>query len=185
MIDEILADAKSRMNKSIEAVKAELMKIRTGRASTALLDHLTVDYYGTPTPLNQVASVSVADSRTLTVQPWEKTMIRVIEKSIMEANLGLNPMTAGETIRIPLPPLTEERRKEMTRVVRNDGENGRIAVRNIRRDANTHLKELLKEKEINEDEEKRAQDQVQGLTDESVAKIDLIVSGKETEVMEV
>ena len=161
------------------------MKIRTGRASTALLDHLTVDYYGTPTPLNQVASVSVADSRTLTVQPWEKTMIRVIEKSIMEANLGLNPMTAGETIRIPLPPLTEERRKEMTRVVRNDGENGRIAVRNIRRDANTHLKELLKEKEINEDEEKRAQDQVQGLTDESVAKIDLIVSGKETEVMEV
>ena len=185
MIDEILADAKSRMNKSIEAVKSELVKIRTGRASTALLDHLTVDYYGTPTPLNQVASVSVADSRTLAVQPWEKTMIRVVEKSIMESNLGLNPMTAGETIRIPLPPLTEERRKEMTRVVRNEGENGRIAVRNIRRDANTHLKELLKEKEINEDEEKRAQDQVQGLTDESVAKIDLIVSDKEAEVMEV
>ena len=185
MIDEILADAKSRMNKSVEAVKSELVKIRTGRASTALLDHLTVDYYGTPTPLNQVASVSVADSRTLAVQPWEKTMIPVVEKSIMESNLGLNPMTAGETIRIPIPPLTEERRKEMTRVVRNEGENGRIAVRNIRRDANTHLKELLKDKEINEDEEKRAQDQVQGLTDESVANIDLIVSDKEAEVMEV
>ena len=185
MIEEILADAKTRMNKSVEAMKAELQKLRTGRASTALLDHLTVDYYGTPTPLNQAAGVSVSDARTLAIQPWDKAMIPVIEKAIMEANLGLNPVTAGETIRIPLPPLTEERRKEMTRVVRNEGESGRIAVRNIRRDANTHLKELLKEKEINEDEEKRAQDQVQSLTDESVAKIDLIVSGKEAEVMEV
>ena len=185
MIDDILADARNRMNKSVEAMKLDLVRIRTGRASTALLDHLMVDYYGTPTPLNQAAGVSVADSRTLAVQPWEKAMIPIVEKAIMESNLGLNPMTAGETIRIPLPPLTEERRKEMTRVVRNEGENGRISIRNIRRDANTHLKELLKEKEINEDDEKKAQSQVQTLTDDAVAKIDQIVAEKEAEVMEV
>jgi ribosome recycling factor len=183
--DNILADAKSRMGKSVEAMKLELVRIRTGRASTALLDHLMVDYYGTPTPLNQAAGVSVADSRTLAVQPWEKAMIPIVEKAIMESNLGLNPMTAGETIRIPLPPLTEERRKEMTKVVRNEGESGRISIRNIRRDANTHLKELLKKKEINEDDEKKAQSQVQELTNDAVAKIDQAVAQKEAEVMEV
>jgi ribosome recycling factor len=183
--DNILADAKSRMSKSVEAMKLELVRIRTGRASTALLDHLMVDYYGTPTPLNQAAGVSVADSRTLAVQPWEKAMIPIVEKAIMESNLGLNPMTAGETIRIPLPPLTEERRKEMTKVVRNEGESGRISIRNIRRDANTHLKELLKKKEINEDDEKKAQSQVQELTNDAVAKIDQAVAQKEAEVMEV
>jgi ribosome recycling factor len=185
VIDDILADARNRMSKSVEAMKLELVRIRTGRASTALLDHLMVDYYGTPTPLNQAAGVSVADSRTLAVQPWEKAMIPIVEKAIMESNLGLNPMTAGETIRIPIPPLTEERRKEMTRVVRNEGESGRVSIRNIRRDANTHLKDLLKEKEINEDDEKKAQSQVQTLTDEAVAKIDQIVAEKEAEVMEV
>lgn len=185
MTDNILADAKSRMGKSVEAMKLELVRIRTGRASTALLDHLMVDYYGTPTPLNQAAGVSVADSRTLAVQPWEKAMIPIVEKAIMESNLGLNPMTAGETIRIPLPPLTEERRKEMTKVVRNEGESGRISIRNIRRDANTHLKELLKKKEINEDDEKKAQSQVQELTNDAVAKIDQAVAQKEAEVMEV
>lgn len=185
MTDNILADAKSRMSKSVEAMKLELVRIRTGRASTALLDHLMVDYYGTPTPLNQAAGVSVADSRTLAVQPWEKAMIPIVEKAIMESNLGLNPMTAGETIRIPLPPLTEERRKEMTKVVRNEGESGRISIRNIRRDANTHLKELLKKKEINEDDEKKAQSQVQELTNDAVAKIDQAVAQKEAEVMEV
>ena len=185
MIDDILADARNRMNKSVEAMKLELVRIRTGRASTALLDHLMVDYYGTPTPLNQAAGVSVADSRTLAVQPWEKAMIPIVEKAIMESNMGLNPMTAGETIRIPIPPLNEERRKEMTRVVRNEGESGRVSIRNIRRDANTHLKDLLKEKEINEDDEKKAQSQVQTLTDDAVAKIDQIVAEKEAEVMEV
>ena len=185
MIDDILADARNRMNKSVEAMKLDLVRIRTGRASTALLDHLLVDYYGTPTPLNQAAGVSVADSRTLAVQPWEKAMIPIVEKAIMESNLGLNPMTAGETIRIPIPPLTEERRKEMTRVVRNEGESGRVSIRNIRRDANTHLKELLKEKDVSEDDEKKAQSLVQTLTDDAVAKIDQIVAEKEAEVMEV
>jgi ribosome recycling factor len=185
VIDDILADARNRMNKSVEAMKLDLVRIRTGRASTALLDHLLVDYYGTPTPLNQAAGVSVADSRTLAVQPWEKAMIPIVEKAIMESNLGLNPMTAGETIRIPIPPLTEERRKEMTRVVRNEGESGRVSIRNIRRDANTHLKELLKEKDVSEDDEKKAQSLVQTLTDDAVAKIDQIVAEKEAEVMEV
>ena len=185
MIDEILTDAKNRMNKSVEAMKGDLVKIRTGRASTALLDHLTVDYYGTATPLNQTAGVTVSDARTLAVQPWEKNMIPVVEKAILESDLGLNPVTAGDVIRIPLPPLTEERRKEMSRLVRQEGESGRISVRNIRRDANNHLKDLLKEKAINQDEEKQAQDQVQSLTDDAVARIDQLVAEKEAEVMEV
>jgi len=185
MIEEILADAKVRMGKSVESVAAEFSRIRTGRASTALLDHIQVDYYGGQVPVGQAATVSVGDARTLVIQAWEKTMVPVIEKAIMESDLGLNPVTAGEVIRIPLPALTEERRKEMTKVVRHEGENGKIAVRNIRRDALGDLRELVKEKLIGEDEEKRAETHMQELTDGSVAKIDALVAGKEAEVMEV
>jgi len=185
MIEEILADAKVRMGKSVESVAAEFSRIRTGRASTALLDHIQVDYYGSQVPVGQAATVSVGDARTLVIQAWEKTMVPVIEKAIMESDLGLNPVTAGEVIRIPLPALTEERRKEMTKVVRHEGENGKIAVRNIRRDALGDLRELVKEKLIGEDEEKRAEAHMQELTDYSVAKIDTLVADKEAEVMEV
>ena len=185
MIEEILADAKVRMRKSVESVAAEFSRIRTGRASTALLDHIQVDYYGSQVPVGQAATVSVGDARTLVIQAWEKTMIPVIEKAIMESDLGLNPVTAGEVIRIPLPALTEERRKEMTKVVRHEGENGKVAVRNIRRDALGDLRELVKEKLIGEDEEKRAETHMQELTDHSVAKIDALVADKEAEVMEV
>ena len=171
--------------KSVAAVKDEFSKLRTGRASTALLDHIKVDYYGNPTPLNQAASVTVSDARTLAVTPWEKQLIPVIEKAIRESELGLNPVTAGDVIRIPLPPLTEERRKEMTKLVRAEGENGKVAVRNIRRDANHHLKELLKNKELAEDEEKRALEEIQKLTDEFVAVIDSVVADKEQEILEV
>ena len=153
---EIIKDAETRMKKSVEAIREEMAKLRTGRASTALLDHLKVEYYGNPTPLNQVATVSVSDARTLAVTPWDKSVIPRVEKAILESDLGLNPVSAGEVIRIPLPPLTEERRLEMTKLVRAEGENGKVAVRNIRRDANHHLKELLKSKELAEDEEKKA-----------------------------
>ena len=182
---EIIQDADSRMKKSVEAIREEMAKIRTGRASTALLDHLKIDYYGNPTPLNQVASVSVSDARTLAVTPWDKSVIASVEKAILESDLGLNPSTAGETIRIPIPPLTEERRVEMTKLVRAEGENGKVAVRNIRRDANHHLKELLKNKEIAEDEEKKALDETQKLTDQYVEQLDKIVADKESEIMEV
>ncbi|NND00810.1 MAG: ribosome recycling factor, partial [Gammaproteobacteria bacterium] len=175
MINEILKDAEQRMQKSIESMRSDMAKIRTGRASAALIDHLTVDYYGTATPLNQVANISVQDARTLSVQPWEKHMVPVIEKAIMQANLGLNPITAGELIRIPMPPLTEERRKEMVKVASAEGEHGKVAIRNIRRDANHDFKSLLTEKEISEDEERRAQDSVQKLTDKYVAEVDAIV----------
>ncbi len=185
MIDDILKDAEQRMSKSIESMRSEMAKIRTGRASPALIDHLMVDYYGSPTPINQVANITVQDARTLGVQPWEKPMVPVVEKAIMEANLGLNPMTAGELIRIPLPPLTEERRKEMVKVASGEGENGKIAVRNIRRDANNDFKSLLKDKDITEDDEKRAQDAVQKLTDNFVAQIDEIVKEKEAEILTV
>jgi len=181
----IMKDAENRMHKSVDAVRDELTKLRTGRASTALLDHLRVSYYGNPTPINQVATVSVADARTLAVNPWEKNMVPVIEKAILESELGLNPVTAGDVIRIPLPPLTEERRKEMTKIVRAEGENGKVALRNIRRDANNHLKELLKNKELAEDEEKRALDDIQKLTDQYSQKIDDVVHDKEKEIMEV
>lgn len=181
----ILKDAETRMKKSVEAVRDELTKLRTGRASTALLDHLKVDYYGNPTPINQAATVSVADARTLAVSPWEKKMVPVIEKAILESDLGLNPVTAGDVIRIPLPPLTEERRKEMTKLVKAEGENGKVALRNIRRDANQHLKELLKSKELAEDEEKKALDDIQKLTDQYSEKIDHVVHEKEQEIMEV
>lgn len=182
--NEILKDAETRMKKSVGAIREEMAKIRTGRASTALLDHLRVQYYGNPTPLNQVATVGVSDSRTLSVTPWEKSMVPLIEKSIMESDLGLNPVTAGEVIRIPLPALTEERRVEMTRLVRAEGENGKVAVRNIRRDANHHLKEMLKSKEIAEDEEKKALDDTQKLTDQYTEQIDKVVAEKELEIME-
>ena len=185
MIEEIKDDAKGRMAKSIESLKKELGKIRTGRAHTSLLDHIRVDYYGSEVPLSQVANISVEDSRTLTVSPWEKPMVKAIEKAIMTSDLGLNPATAGMVIRVPMPILTEERRRELVKVVRQEVENGRIAVRNIRRDANNDFKELLKEKEISEDEEHRAQDQVQKLTDQSIAEMDQILQTKEQELMEI
>ena len=183
--NEIIKDAETRMKKSVEAIREEMAKIRTGRASTALLDHLKIEYYGNPTPLNQVATVSVSDARTLAVTPWDKSVIASVEKAILESDLGLNPATAGEVIRIPIPPLTEERRVEMTKLVRAEGENGKVAIRNIRRDANHHLKELLKKKEIAEDEEKKALDQTQNLTDKHVDQLDKIVADKESEIMEV
>lgn len=184
MTEAIRKDAASRMAKSVEALRIELTKLRTGRANVGLLDHLRVDYYGTPTPINQLASVAVADSRTLAVTPWDKTTVAAVEKAIRESDLGLNPVTAGNVIRIPLPPLTEERRKEMTRLVRSDGENGKIAVRNIRRDAISHLKDLRKKKELAEDEEKRAEDEIQKLTDKFIAEIDDVVATKEKDIME-
>ena len=185
MIDEILKDAEQRMLKSIESMRGEMAKIRTGRASPTLINHLNVDYYGTATPIAQVANISVQDARTLAVQPWEKAMVPVVERAIMEANLGLNPMTAGDLIRIPLPPLTEERRKEMVKFAANEGENGMIAVRNIRREANSDFKSLLKDKEISEDEDKQAHDSVQKLTDQYVAQIDEVVKEKEAEILTV
>ena len=185
MIDEILKDAEQRMLKSIESMRGEMAKIRTGRASPTLINHLNVDYYGTATPIAQVANISVQDARTLAVQPWEKAMVPVVERAIMEANLGLNPMTAGDLIRIPLPPLTEERRKEMVKIAANEGENGKIAVRNIRREANSDFKSLLKDKEISEDEDKQAHDSVQKLTDRYVAQIDEVVKEKEAEILTV
>ncbi|RBP50946.1 ribosome recycling factor [Arenicella xantha] len=185
MIEDILKDAEERMKKSIDSMRSEMAKIRTGRASSALIDHLTVDYYGNPTPINQVANVSVQDARTLAVQPWEKNMVPVVERAIMEANLGFNPVTAGDLIRIPMPALTEERRKEMVKVAAGEGENGKIAIRNIRRDANSDFKALLKDKEISEDDEKRAEDRVQQLTDKFVASVDEIVKEKEVEILKV
>ncbi len=184
MIKEILQDAKERMGKSVDALHQELQKLRTGRAHTSLLDHITVEYYGAEVPLSQVANINVEDSRTLTVVPWEKPMVAVIEKAIMTSDLGLNPATAGTMIRVPLPPLTEERRKDMIKVVRHEAENGRIAIRNIRRDALGDLKTLLKEKDISEDEERRAHDEVQKLTDSFVASVDAALAEKEQELLE-
>ena len=183
MIGDIQKDAESRMTKTAEATREEMKRIRTGRASTALLDHITVDYYGAQTPLNQVATVAVADARTLTVQPWEKSMLAAIEKAVLESDLGLNPLTAGAVIRIPLPPMTEERRIELGKMVKREGENGKVAVRNIRRDAINMVRDLLKEKSIGEDDEKRAESALQELTDKYIALIDKIVSDKEQEVV--
>lgn len=185
MIEEILEDAETRMGKSVDSLRSELTKIRTGRAHPSLLDHLTVEYYGAATPLSQVANISVEDARTLSITPWEKDMVAPIEKSIMKSDLGLNPATAGTIIRIPMPQLTEERRQDLVRVVRNEAENARIAVRNIRRDANGDFKELLKEKEITEDERRQAEDGIQKSTDKFVAKIDEVLSEKEKELMEI
>lgn len=185
MIDEIKQDAADRMQKSVASLKQDLTKIRTGRAHTSLLDHITVEYYGSPVPLNQVANVSVEDSRTLTVSPWEKDMVQPIEKAIMGSDLGLNPATAGTVIRVPLPPLTEERRKDLIRVVRQEAEGGRVAVRNIRRDALGDVKDLLKEKMIGQDEERRAETEIQSITDKYVAAIDSLLAEKESELMEI
>lgn len=185
MIEEIKEDARQRMGKSIEALKHELSKIRTGRAHPSLLDHIKVDYYGAEVPLAQAANIAVEDARTLSITPWEKQMVPVIEKAIMTSDLGLNPNTAGTVIRIPLPPLTEERRRDLVRIVRHEAENARVAVRNIRRDANSDFKELLKEKEISEDEERRAQEAIQKLTDQFVEQIDQLLAAKEAELMEV
>jgi ribosome recycling factor len=185
VLDEIKKDAAERMGKSVASLRSELTKIRTGRAHTSLLDHITVEYYGSPVPLNQVSNVGVEDSRTLTVTPWEKEMVPVIEKAIMTSDLGLNPSSAGTVIRVPLPPLTEERRKDMIRIVRHEAEGGRIAIRNIRRDAIHDVKELLKEKMIGEDDEHRAEDEIQVITDKYIAQIDQLLAEKESELMEV
>ncbi|VAW74275.1 Ribosome recycling factor [hydrothermal vent metagenome] len=185
MIDEIIADAESRMGKSIDAFKNDLRKIRTGRAHPSLLDHIKVDYYGSEVPLSQTANITVEDSRTLVVSPWEKPMLQAIEKAIMKSDLGLNPNSAGVVIRIPLPPLTEERRKDMVRIVRAEAEGGRVAIRNIRRDANSDFKDLLKEKEISEDDEHGAQDEIQKLTDKYVKEIEALLGTKEAELMEI
>ena len=185
MLDEIKKDAAERMAKSVAALQQDLTKIRTGRAHTSLLDHITVEYYGSQVPLNQVSNVGVEDSRTLTVTPWEKEMVAVIEKAILNSDLGLNPASAGTVIRVPLPPLTEERRKDMIRLVRHEAEGGRIAIRNIRRDAIHDIKDLLKEKMIGEDDEHRAEDEIQLITDKYVGEIDQVLAEKESELMEI
>jgi ribosome recycling factor len=181
---EIKKDAQTRMQKSIDALRHELVKLRTGRANTALLDHLRVDYYGAEMPLNQVATIAVADARTITVTPWEKNMVGPVEKAILASDLGLTPNTAGQVIRIALPPLTEQRRKELAKVVHHEGENAKVAIRNVRRDALHHVKELLKAKKITEDEERRTEDEVQKLTDKHVKEVDAVVKAKEDELMQ-
>ena len=184
-IADIRKTAEQKMAKSVEAFKNELHKIRTGRAHPGLLDQVHVDYYGSSVPISQVANVTLLDARTISVQPWEKGMGQKIEKAIRESDLGLNPSSQGELIRVPMPALTEERRKELTKVVRHAGEEARVAVRSVRRDANDHLKKLLKDKSVSEDDERRAQDDVQRLTDRTIAEIDRLVQGKEAEVMAV
>ena len=184
-IAEIKKNAEAKMAKSVEAFKNELQKIRTGRAHPGIMDQVHVDYYGSSLPLSQVANVTLIDARTISVQPWEKSMAQKIEKAIRESDLGLNPSSMGDLIRVPMPALTEERRKDLTKVVRNAGEDARIAVRSVRRDANEQLKKMLKDKLVPEDEERRAQDEVQRLTDRTIAEIDRLVQGKEAEVMAV
>jgi ribosome recycling factor len=185
MIEDVKKDAAERMSKCVVALRNDLKKLRTGRASTNLLEHLRVDYYGSEVPLQQVANVAVEDSRTLTVVPWEKQMVPVIEKAIMKSDLGLNPATAGNVIRVPLPALTEERRRELGKVVRQEGESARVAIRNVRRDVMHELKEMLKEKMISEDDDRRAHDDIQKLTDKYVAEVDHVVADKEKELMQV
>ena len=184
-IPEIRKSTESRMQKSVEALKTALARVRTGRAHAGLLDHVQVDYYGSMVPISQVANITVQDARTIAVQPWEKKLVAAVEKAIRDSDLGVNPASHGDVIRVPMPPLTEERRKELTKVVRHEGENARVAVRNTRRDAIAHLKDLLKKKEVSEDDERRAQDEVQKLTDRYVAEIDKAVAEKEKEVLTV
>jgi ribosome recycling factor len=184
-VADIKKNAEQKMQKSLDTLKTDLAKVRTGRAHTGILDHIHVDYYGSPTALSQVANVTLVDARTIGVQPWEKKMVQVVEKAIRESDLGLNPATNGDMIRIPMPALTEERRRELTKVVRGEGEDVKIAIRNLRRDANNHFKDELKAKTISEDEERRAQDDVQKLTDRSIAEIDKIIAQKEAEIMTV
>ena len=183
MISDVKKTADQKMHRSIETLKADLAKIRTGRAHTGLLDHIHVDYYGTSMPLSQVANVTLADPRTIGVQPWEKKMIPVVEKAIREADLGLNPATSGDMIRVPMPPLTEERRKELIKVVHKEAEGAKIAVRNVRREANEQLKKLSKDKQCSEDEERRAHDELQKLTDRCIAEIDQLLQTKEADLM--
>jgi len=185
MSEAIFKDASQRMDKTLESLRTEFMKIRTGRAHTSLLDHVMVEYYGSDVPINQVANVNVEDARTLTVTPWERNMVGKVEKAIMTSDLGLNPATAGTVIRVPLPALTEERRRDLVKVVRAEAENARVAVRNIRRDANHTLKQQVKDKEISEDEERRGEERVQKLTDDHIARIDHMLAEKEAELMEV
>ena len=182
---EVRKTAEQKMHKSVEALKQDLSKVRTGRAHAGLLDHVLVDYYGNPTPVPQMGSVSLLDARTLAVTPWEKKLLAAVEKAIRDSDLGLNPSSDGERVRVPMPPLTEERRRDLIKVVRQEAENARVAVRNIRRDANHHLKEMLKKKEIPEDQERKAQDEVQKLTDRHIADIDKILQQKETDLMAV
>jgi len=185
MLDEIKQDAEARMKKSIDALGTAFAKIRTGRAHPSILDSVSISYYGVDTPLKQAANISVEDGRTLAISVWEKPMVPVVEKAILAANLGLNPSSSGDLIRVPMPALTEETRKDMVKLAKSDAENARVSIRNIRRDANSDIKELLKEKEISEDEEKRASDGIQKLTDRFVAQVESVLQGKETDLMEV
>lgn len=185
MLEDVKKTAEQKMQKSLEALKNDLQKIRTGRAHTGLLDHVTVEYYGSMVPVNQVASVNLGDAHTIQVQPFEKDMIAVVEKAIRDCDLGLNPATNGSLIRVPMPMLTEERRRDLTKIVRSEGENAKVAIRNIRRDANDTLKKLIKDKEISEDDERRAQDEVQKMTDKSVVEIDQLLQAKEADLMAV
>lgn len=185
MLADIKKNTEQKMSKTLETLKADFGKVRTGRAHTGILDHVTVDYYGNPTLINQVANLTLIDARTIGVQPWEKNMVAPVEKAIRDADLGLNPATNGDVIRVPMPMLTEERRRDLIKVVRGEAENAKVAVRNVRREANEHLKKLLKEKEIGEDDERRAQDEVQKLTDRFVAEIDKALQTKEADLMAV
>jgi len=185
MLDDLKKDARERMTKCVQNFQSDLKKLRTGRAHPSLIEHLRVDYYGSEVPLQQVASISVEDGRTLVVSPWEKTVVQAIEKAIHKSDLGLNPMTAGTIIRIPMPPLTEERRRDITKLLRHDAENARVAVRNVRRDVMNDIKELLKEKLVSQDDERRAEGEVQKLTDKYVADVDHLLAAKEKEVMQV
>jgi ribosome recycling factor len=185
MIADVKKSAEQKMLKTIEALKTDLGKVRTGRAHTGLLDHITVDYYGTPTPLKQVANLSLPDARTIAVAPYEKKMANVIEKAIRDSDLGLNPASVGDVVRVPMPALTEERRKELIKVVKHEAEGAKVAVRNIRRDANAHLKELVKDKKISEDDERRGEAEIQKLTDHTIAEIDKVLHAKEADLMAV
>ena len=185
MISDVKKTAEQKKHKSLEALKTDLGKVRTGRAHTGILDHVTVDYYGTQMPLNQVANLTLLDARTIGISPWEKKMGAVIEKAIRDSDLGLNPAAQGDLIRVPMPALTEERRRELIKVVKGEGENAKVAVRNLRRDANHHLKDLLKQKAVSEDDERRAQDEIQKLTDKYIAEIDKLLAAKETDLMAV
>lgn len=185
MLEDLKKDAVERMQKCVVAFRNELKRLRTGRAHPSLLEHIRVEYYGNEVPLNQVANIALEDARTITVTPWEKTMVQVIEKAIMKSDLGLNPNTAGTVIRVPMPPLTEERRRDLAKVVRHEAENARVAVRNVRRDVNNEIKDMLKEKLLSQDDERRAQDEVQKLTDKHVAEIEQVLAEKEKELMQI
>lgn len=184
MVDAIKQDARERMKKSIEVLRLDLVKLRTGRANVSLLDHVNVNYYGSPMPINQVANVNVSDARTITVQPWEKKMVPEVEKAILNSDLGLNPITSGEVIRVPLPPLTEERRKEMIRVVRHEGEQTKVAIRNIRRDAIQQIKAMIKDENLGKDDQKRGEEEIQKITDALVAEVDSVLKEKEDDLLE-